>query len=87
MISNILYLRNFFDEESFLAIPYETTKLRILSTKSSNKNVLSIIEMLEGLFSLPFQRQFYIQSFISRLLQDFGEKLLEVNFYWHFWNG
>lgn len=64
MVSNILYLRNFFDEESFLAIPYETTKLRILSKKSSNENVLSIIQMLEGLFFLPFQKKFYILSLI-----------------------
>ena len=49
IVSNVLYLRKFYDEESFLAVPYETTKLRVLSKKSKNPNVLSVIDYLEGL--------------------------------------
>ena len=49
VISNILYLRNLFDEDCFVAIQYEKVKLRVLSMESTNKNAQMAIKMLTGL--------------------------------------
>lgn len=47
-ISSVLYLRQFFGENAFNTVDFETHKLRVLTKKSGITNALMIIENLEG---------------------------------------
>lgn len=51
-ISNIIYLRDKYDESSFSTISFETLKLRLLNRNSSNSKVKQIIEQLCGMCPL-----------------------------------